>query len=153
MFNKGYPRIYFIGIAAIVLAAVLALSRPAYAVIPLALLITLCLAAPFFPGWQMFLISVMKGDKDMNGVALTFDDGPAPETTPVILEMLNHHGVKATFFVKGEKAASYPELIKNILENGHTIGNHTMSHDVFIMLKSQARLEKEGRHYQKKETT
>ena len=143
MFDQGYPRIYFIGVAAIVLAAVLALSRPVYAVIPLALFITLCLAAPFFPGWQLFLMSMMQGDKDMNGVALTFDDGPAPETTPVILEMLNRHGIKAAFFVIGEKAVPYPELIKNIIENGHAIGNHTMSHDVFMMLKSRARLEKE----------
>ena len=143
MFNKGYPRIYFIGIVAIVLAAVISLAGPVYAVIPLGLFITLCLASPFLPGWQMFLISVMQGDKDMNGVAITFDDGPAPETTTAILDMLNHHGIKATFFVIGEKAVLYPELIRNIIENGHAIGNHTMSHDVFIMLKSQARLEKE----------
>jgi peptidoglycan/xylan/chitin deacetylase (PgdA/CDA1 family) len=143
MINQNYPRIYFVGAAALVLAAVLCLAGPAYAVIPMALFVILCLAAPFFPGWQLFLPSVMQGDKGMNGVALTFDDGPAPETTPAILEMLNRHGIKATFFVIGEKAALYPELIKNIVDDGHAIGNHTMSHDVFIMLKSQAILEKE----------
>jgi peptidoglycan-N-acetylglucosamine deacetylase len=143
MADQIYPRIYFIGAAAIVFAAFLALLNPFYAVIPLALFITLCLAAPFFPDWQLFLVSVMQGEKSKNGVALTFDDGPAPETTPVILEMLNRHGINATFFVIGEKAVLYPELIRKIIENGHAIGNHTMGHDVFIMLKGRARLEKE----------
>lgn len=59
---------------------------------------------------------------------LTFDDGPDPEDTPVLLRLLKEHGVKATFFVIGEKAAKYPRLIEQMHADGHQIGNHTWSH-------------------------
>ena len=61
-------------------------------------------------------------------VALTFDDGPHPEYTPQILDILDEYGVKATFFVVGENAARYPEIVKRIIDSGHEIGNHTWSH-------------------------
>lgn len=61
-------------------------------------------------------------------VALTFDDGPSPETTEDLLEGLAERNVRATFFVIGEKAEAYPELIRQIHEQGHLIGNHSYSH-------------------------
>ena len=59
---------------------------------------------------------------------LTFDDGPS-NITPEILDILKQYKVKATFFVKGLNAAVYPDTIKKIHEAGHSIGNHTYSHD------------------------
>lgn len=61
-------------------------------------------------------------------VYLTFDDGPSPQTTPFILEQLEKLDAKATFFVVGENAQRYPSLIKQIREQGHSLGNHTMHH-------------------------
>ncbi len=61
-------------------------------------------------------------------IALTFDDGPSPIFTPQILDILKKHIIKATFFVLGEKAQKYPELLKRIYEEGHEIGNHSWSH-------------------------
>lgn len=61
-------------------------------------------------------------------VSLTFDDGPHPKLTPIILDILKEYGVQATFFVVGENAERYPELISRILREGHEIGNHTFSH-------------------------
>ncbi|HNL85513.1 MAG TPA: polysaccharide deacetylase family protein, partial [Chitinophagales bacterium] len=61
-------------------------------------------------------------------VYLTFDDGPHPEITPWILSELKNHDAKATFFCLGENALKYPFLIKNILDDGHTIGNHGYLH-------------------------
>lgn len=61
-------------------------------------------------------------------VALTFDDGPSPGVTSKLLDALKERGVKATFFVIGENAAAYPELIKREIEEGHTVGNHTYTH-------------------------
>lgn len=61
-------------------------------------------------------------------IALTFDDGPDPEWTPAILEELRKTGTKATFFLIGEKAARYPELVRLIAHEGHSIGNHTFRH-------------------------
>lgn len=60
--------------------------------------------------------------------ALTFDDGPDPRFTPALLELLDAHSAKATFFVVGERAARYPELVRHIRERGHAIGNHSWSH-------------------------
>ena len=61
-------------------------------------------------------------------VALTFDDGPDPATTPAILDVLRDHGIKATFFVVGARAEQHPELIERIAGEGHTLGNHTYYH-------------------------
>ena len=63
-----------------------------------------------------------------NQVALTFDDGPHPDFTPKVLELLKKHQAKATFFCVGRNLETYPELAKTTLEQGHTIGNHTYSH-------------------------
>lgn len=61
-------------------------------------------------------------------VALTFDDGPHPVNTPKVLDILKKHKVKATFFVTGQNAKRYPELIKRMVKEGHTIGNHSYDH-------------------------
>ncbi|GBC98430.1 Peptidoglycan-N-acetylglucosamine deacetylase [bacterium HR17] len=61
-------------------------------------------------------------------VALTFDDGPHPIFTPQILDILKGYGVRATFFLIGERAERYPELARRIVAEGHEIGNHTYSH-------------------------
>jgi peptidoglycan-N-acetylglucosamine deacetylase len=61
-------------------------------------------------------------------IALTFDDGPNPAFTPRLLELLDHHGVKATFFLVGKYASQQSALIQLIASSGHVIGNHTWSH-------------------------
>lgn len=61
-------------------------------------------------------------------IALTFDDGPHPRYTPLLLDGLKERGVRATFFVTGENAASFPEIIEREVSEGHLIGNHTYSH-------------------------
>lgn len=61
-------------------------------------------------------------------IALTFDDGPHPIYTPELLEGLRERGVVATFFVTGANAALYPELIVEMQEDGHLVGNHTFHH-------------------------
>lgn len=61
-------------------------------------------------------------------VALTFDDGPDPETTPRVLDLLARHGARATFFCIGERAARHPGLVRAIHAAGHAVGNHTMHH-------------------------
>lgn len=61
-------------------------------------------------------------------VALTFDDGPNPDYTPLILDGLKERNVKATFFLLGEEVEEYPEIVKRMYEEGHLIGNHTYDH-------------------------
>lgn len=62
-------------------------------------------------------------------VALTFDDGPDPEVTPRVLDVLGRHGAKATFFVMTEYAQARPTLLRRILDEGHEIGLHFDRHD------------------------
>jgi len=61
-------------------------------------------------------------------VYLTFDDGPIPEITPWVLDLLKEHRAKATFFCIGENVNKHPSIFKRIIEEGHTIGNHTYNH-------------------------
>lgn len=71
-------------------------------------------------------------------MTLTFDDGPNPTFTPQILAILKKYHVKATFFVVGMSAKKYPELIKQILAEGHAIGNHSLTHPMLTKLSDQA---------------
>ena len=61
-------------------------------------------------------------------VFLTFDDGPVPEITPLVLEILKKYNVKATFFCVGENVQKYPDVYNLLLNAGHAIGNHTFHH-------------------------
>lgn len=61
-------------------------------------------------------------------IALTFDDGPHPVYTPMLLEGLKQRGVKATFFLMGSAVEKYPDIVKEIADDGHLIGNHTFHH-------------------------
>jgi len=69
-----------------------------------------------------------RGDPRVPVVALTFDDGPDPETTPRILDILRQEGVRATFFVVGTKLKRYPELARRIAAEGHALGCHSYDH-------------------------
>ncbi|GAA0322683.1 hypothetical protein GCM10008967_11480 [Bacillus carboniphilus] len=71
---------------------------------------------------------IQKADTSEKLVALTFDDGPENHYTPMILDILKEKGVPATFFVIGDEISSYPEIMRRIVNEGHSIGNHTWSH-------------------------
>ncbi|MFF2855889.1 polysaccharide deacetylase family protein [Peribacillus sp. NPDC058002] len=71
---------------------------------------------------------IYMGNPSKKRIALTFDDGPEDIYTPQILEILKQKGVKATFFVIGERAKKYPEQLRQIYKKGHAIGNHTWDH-------------------------
>lgn len=63
-----------------------------------------------------------------HAVALSFDDGPGPEDTPRVLDMLRNAGAKATFFVEGDAALVRPDLVRRAVAEGHEVANHTFSH-------------------------
>ncbi|WP_053978223.1 polysaccharide deacetylase family protein [Mangrovimonas xylaniphaga] len=82
-----------------------------------------------FIGWNYHITSINFCSKpSKNQIAITFDDGPNPEFTPRVLDLLEAHKAKATFFCIGKHIASYPEIFQRILDEGHTVGNHTFSH-------------------------
>src|SRR3954454_23753495 len=74
------------------------------------------------------LTKVGGADKAARSVALTFDDGPNPDATPLVLDALRDRGVKATFFILGRHAEQWPDLVKRVADEGHAIGNHGWFH-------------------------
>jgi peptidoglycan/xylan/chitin deacetylase (PgdA/CDA1 family) len=76
-------------------------------------------------------------------ISLTFDDGPDPETTPRVLELLDRHGAKASFFCVGERAAAHPELARDIARRGHSVENHSLRHSNAFALYGIFRLRRD----------
>lgn len=86
-------------------------------------------AGVFLPRNALFGQVLWRGREDSGCVALTFDDGPLPEGTGPILDILERERVAATFFVIGRRAREHPELLRRIHEGGHQVGNHSLDHD------------------------
>ncbi|WP_285495615.1 polysaccharide deacetylase family protein [Actinomadura sp. NBRC 104425] len=78
-----------------------------------------------------------------NTIALTIDDGPHPEYTPKVLDVLAEHQVTATFFMIGEQVKEYPRLARRVADAGHQVCNHTMTHPLSIVGLSAKRLREE----------
>lgn len=83
-----------------------------------------------FPTWlqRLYRGVVWRENPSSKVVYLTFDDGPIPECTPQLLDILKQYGVKATFFMVAENAERYPELLARVRNEGHVVGNHTYHH-------------------------
>ncbi len=86
---------------------------------------------------RMFVDAVTRGPAGSRGVAITFDDGPDPATTPAVLDALDAVGAKATFFVIGKKAEAHPAVVREILRRGHAVGLHSYAHDRLFSLRSE----------------
>ncbi|WP_139855594.1 polysaccharide deacetylase family protein [Aequorivita sinensis] len=79
--------------------------------------------------WNYHLESLNHNYKtSKNYISITFDDGPNPDYTPKILSLLKEHNAKATFFIIGKNAETHPDLVREIIADGHSIGNHSFSH-------------------------
>lgn len=76
---------------------------------------------------------------------LTFDDGPHPEFTPAVLDLLKAHGATATFFLIGNRIDGHPELVRRIVAEGHALGNHSWSHPLMGNLPLPAQIEEIAR--------
>lgn len=94
------------------------------------------LLATLFPGAQSIVHSMNRLPRSQaeGCVALTFDDGPDPDVTPQVLDLLDRHGARATFFCIGRRAAGQPALMREIRARGHGVGNHTMHHPLWFTL-------------------
>ncbi len=87
-----------------------------------------------FVGTKSYPETLPLGPKE---IVLTFDDGPAGKTTDAVLAALEAECVKATFFVIGEMAASYPDQLKRMAAAGHTIGHHSMTHPIMTKIAAE----------------
>ncbi|GAA1107451.1 polysaccharide deacetylase family protein [Streptomyces javensis] len=82
-------------------------------------------------------------DKGAKGVNITIDDGPDPTWTPQVLQVLKANGVKATFCMVGPQAQAHPDLVKDVVADGHRLCDHSVSHDTTMDTKSSAYQSKE----------
>jgi len=99
-----------------------------------------------FPRTQLYAQCLSKAREP--GVALTFDDGPHPETTRRVLSLLAEHGQNATFFVIGWKVDAYPDVVREIVERGHQVGVHGFDHDWTYAFKLPSRVHADVRRCQ-----
>lgn len=83
---------------------------------------------PFFLNWfsPEYLVCDLPGPEKV--IYLTFDDGPVPEATPRVLDILAEYNAKATFFMVGDNVRKYPELFQRVKHDDHAVGNHTYHH-------------------------
>lgn len=95
------------------------------------------------PQARLFGNFICHGANSQKQVALTFDDGPDPRSTPQLLELLREQKVPAAFFCVGRRVAANPELAAQIVRDGHLLGNHSYAHSNFTNFYSTARLQTE----------
>ncbi len=80
-----------------------------------------------------FPVALWQGDPERHEIALTFDDGPDPNTTPELLAVLDRLAIKATFFQVGERAERSPQIVREVAAAGHQIGLHGYKHQSFLL--------------------
>lgn len=100
--------------------------------------VAVCIGGALVPRFEMFGDVIWRGDATSGGVALTFDDGPSPVTTRRILALLAEADVRATFFVLGEKVERDPDVVKELVLAGHSVGLHGYRHDRLYAFNSPA---------------
>ena len=94
--------------------------------------VALIMALVVHPNSSAWTKTLWRAPHGTNAVALTFDDGPDPRSTPAILEVLEAKGLRAAFFVVGERVRQHPELVARLHEAGHLVCNHTDSHEMLF---------------------
>lgn len=95
------------------------------------------------PSSGVFARPVLGARTERRALALTFDDGPDPQWTPPLLDMLDAGGHRATFFLIGERAERYPAVVADIARRGHEVANHTWAHSFTTVFTAPRRLAKE----------
>ena len=83
---------------------------------------------PPVPYRMLFPESMWRIPMKEKSVFLTFDDGPSPEVTPWVLDLLDQYEIKATFFMVGDNVRKHPKTFQEVIKRGHSVGNHTMHH-------------------------
>jgi peptidoglycan-N-acetylglucosamine deacetylase len=125
-----------IAVPAVAAASILSPAAPIWpAAIGLMAFVGVLVAGVMNPRLEMFAPVVCRSATGRSEVALTFDDGPSPSSTPKVLDALSHFGARATFFLLGAKAEAHPDLVKAIHAAGHEIGLHGFTHDRLLSIR------------------
>ncbi|MES1219246.1 MAG: polysaccharide deacetylase family protein [Bacteroidota bacterium] len=94
----------------------------------------------YYVGSNFYFNIICSAKTKQKQIAISFDDGPMPEFTPQVLQILKAHNVPAAFFCIGKRVKEHPELFKKVMEEGHIIGNHSYSHDMWFDLFSASKM-------------
>ncbi|MDD3273619.1 MAG: polysaccharide deacetylase family protein [Bacteroidales bacterium] len=110
-------------------------------IITVLIVVTILIAAAFRMDWGVYLNSYCR-EKSIKegGIMITFDDGPHSKYTEEVLDVLKKRGVKALFFLIGERALENPQLVRRIAEEGHIIGIHSLRHTIDFTISSRIRV-------------
>ena len=113
----------------------------------IAFLVLFVLFLLFWSSWSIsagvYLKTVCRLNTNEKVVALTYDDGPEPATTLPLLEVLKKYDAKACFFCVGHKAEQYPEIVRKIVDERHTIGNHSYGHEATFPLYGKKKMKED----------
>jgi peptidoglycan/xylan/chitin deacetylase (PgdA/CDA1 family) len=94
----------------------------------------------YYVGSQFYIKTICAAVTRQKVIAISFDDGPAPDYTPQVLQVLQEHQVPAAFFCIGKRVLEHPGLFKQVHEQGHIIGNHSYSHATWFDLYSSTKM-------------
>jgi len=94
----------------------------------------------YYVGSQFYIKTICAAVTRQKVIAISFDDGPAPDYTPQVLQVLQEHQVPAAFFCIGKRVLEHPGLFKQVHEQGHIIGNHSYSHETWFDLYSSTKM-------------
>ena len=137
-------RFHVIAIATVIFALIaLALHNLVFLVAVIFAFLIVTSLGVAIPQLRFFGNFICRGSGSKKRIALTFDDGPDPRSTPKLLELLREHKISATFFCIGKHVAAHPELAAQIIREGHLLENHSYAHSPFINFYSTTRLQNE----------
>jgi peptidoglycan/xylan/chitin deacetylase (PgdA/CDA1 family) len=94
----------------------------------------------YYVGSQFYIKTICAAATSQKVIAISFDDGPLPDYTPQVLQVLQEHQVPAAFFCIGNRVLEHPGLFKQVHEQGHIIGNHSYSHATWFSLYSSTKM-------------
>lgn len=151
--DKGYPwrpaPLVWFSMLVLATCAATAAAQPAlwpWALGAVAGNLLLLTAAVFWPRGRLLGANVVRlpaAAAVRKEVCLTFDDGPDAEVTPQVLDLLDRHQAKASFFCVGEKAAAHPDIVREIVRRGHSVENHSLRHSHAFAFYGMHRLRRE----------
>jgi peptidoglycan-N-acetylglucosamine deacetylase len=144
MLNFRNTNIVFIVLLAAMIGYHIMRGLPFYYYIILLFIYSLLLFwGSYFVGSNFYFNIVCSAKTEQKQIAISFDDGPLPEFTPQVLQILKEYNVPAAFFCIGKRVQEHPELFKRIIEEGHLVGNHSYSHHLWFDLFSADKMYKD----------
>jgi len=141
MYRHSYIKLLFTLLLVVLIGLHYQYGIPWYSYVILLLLFGLTLfPGVYFIQLNYFTQSLSKGPSNKKQIAITFDDGPMAEFTPKVLDILKTEGVRATFFLVGKNIAGNEAIVKRLISEGHTIGNHSFEHGFWFSMQSKGKM-------------